>query len=118
MSAPQLGGTTLADPSAQPLIREYRGGGRVMANGTVNFDLVASGVKRRWELTWTNISSAARDTINTALDSLGASTATFIDAEGNTYTVSRDESLTPVSWVPVPVVGGFVWSASVTLREV
>jgi len=94
-----------------------------MANGAVNYDLVASGMKRVVSLTWINLSATDRDTVQTRLTSLGTSSATLVTPENASITVTLDENMTLPDWNSVGVPDGsggqnLRYSGSVTLREV
>lgn len=93
-----------------------------MADGTMSTDLVASGLKRTFTLIYTNVTTTQKDAINTFLSTLAGGSTTFYppqESGGSTsYTVTRDESLTPVVWSYVRAGdGSFLWSTSFTLRE-
>lgn len=125
---PSLGGATNYFPWPQQdggyrVRYEYRGGTSVMANGSVLFDLVASGSKRVITLTWVNINSTDRDLVMTRLSSLGMSSATLVTPENASITVTLDENMTLPDWVALGVPDGagaqvLRYSGSVTLREV
>jgi len=126
VTQPTLGGSALPWPQQDGGYRvryEYRGGASVMANGAVNYDLVASGMKRVVSLTWINLSATDRDTVQTRLTSLGTSSATLVTPENASITVTLDENMTLPDWNSVGVPDGsggqnLRYSGSVTLREV
>lgn len=122
--APKYGAgpTTLPQPSAFDETLEYRGSSRVMADGTLTTDLVDTSVQRAWSLTWTNLSTTDKGTVTTFITTLAGGSTTFYppqDAGGSTsYTVTRDEALTPVTWTVIRDGSGALrWSTTITLRE-
>ena len=125
ITQPSLGGPTNYFPWPQnengyQIRYEYRGGVAVMADGSVSFDLVATGAKRVITFTWVNISETDRDTVMTRLSSLGTSSATLVSPENDSITVTLDDGMTLPTWSTVGAKGGTVllYSGSVTLREV
>ena len=119
---PILGGTTLPEPQEKSgfvVTREYRGGTRIMASGALSQDLVQSGVKRVFKLTWQNISTADRTTIDDEVDDLAGTTATFDTATMSETTVTLNDGLTPVEWVASLAGNGDLrWTGTLELREV
>lgn len=102
---------------------EYRGGVAVMADGSLNFDLVASGSKRVITLTWVHLTETDRNTVMTRLSSLGTSSATLVSPENDSITVTLDDNMTLPTWATIGVSDGsggqdLRYSGSVTLREV
>ena len=99
--------------------REYRGGTRIMASGALSQDLVQSGVKRVFKLTWQNISTADRTTIDDEVDDLAGTTATFDTATMSETTVTLNDGLTPVEWIASLAGNGDLrWTGTLELREV
>lgn len=124
--APKYGAgpTTLPHPGIEGCQEtvNVRGASRGMADGTMSTDLVASGLKRTFTLIYTNVTTTQKNAINTFLSTLGGGSITFYppqESGGSTsYTVTRDESLTPVVWSYARAGdGSFLWSTSFTLRE-
>ena len=122
--APKYGAgpTTLPQPSTFSEALEYRGSSRIMADGTITTDLVDSSVQRVWNITWTNLSTSDQGTVNTFITTLAGGSTTFYppqDSGGSTsYTATRDENLTPVTWTVIrDGAGALRWSTSITLRE-
>ena len=124
ITQPTLGGSALPWPQNEngyQVRYEYRGGVSVMADGSLSFDLVATGSKRVITLTWVNISETDRDTVMTRLAALGTSSATLVTPEGTPgITVTLDDGMTLPTWSTVGAKGNSVmlYSGSVTLREV
>ena len=123
ITQPTLGGSALPWPQNEngyQVRYEYRGGVSVMADGSLSFDLVATGSKRVITLTWINISETNRDTVMTRLAALGTSSATLVTPENDSITVTLDDGMTLPTWSAVGAKGNSVmlYSGSVTLREV
>lgn len=126
VTQPTLGGSALPWPQQDGGYRvryEYRGGSSVMADGSVLFDLVATGSKRIVTLTWINISETDRDTVMTRLAALGTSSAALVSPENDSITVTLDENMTLPDWTAIGVPDGsgglnLRYTGSVTLREV
>lgn len=125
ITQPTLGGATNYLPWPQQengfqIDWEYRGGVNVMANASLSFDLVATGMKRVITLQWINISETDRDLVMTRLTALGTSSATLVTPENDSITVTLDENMTLPRWASVGAKGNTVmlYSGSVTLREV
>lgn len=126
VTQPTLGGSALPWPQhdgGYQVRYEYRGGVMQMANGALNFDLVATGSKRVITLTWIHLSATDRDTVMTRLSSLGTSSATLVTPENASITVTLDENMTLPTWNTIGVPDGsggqnLRYTGSVTLREV
>lgn len=123
ITQPTLGGSALPWPQHEggyELEYEYRGGAHTMADGSVTYDLVASGMKRVITLTWINISQTDRDTVMTRLTSLGLGSATLVPPEGGSITVTLDENMSLPRWTSIGARGNTVllYTGSVRLREV
>jgi hypothetical protein len=98
--------------------RTYRGGIRVLADGTAVADLVASGAKHVFRLSWQNISNSEWTTLLTAFATIDDGAATFVAPNGTSYTVMRDPG-SPGLTGTMRTVGGEAqrWDAQMTLRE-
>jgi len=131
LTQPTLGGSSLPWPQQDGGYRvryEYRGGANVMADGSVLYDLVATGSKRVITLTWVHLNETDRNTVMTRLSSLGTSSATLKTPEWESsptddITVTLDENMTLPDWTAISVPDGsgdteLRYSGSVTLREV
>lgn len=123
ITQPTLGGSALPWPQQEngyQLRWEYRGGVNVMADASLSFDLVATGMKRVITLQWINISETNRDTVMTRLTALGTSSATLVTPENDSITVTLDENMTLPRWTAIGAKGNTVmlYTGSVTLREV
>ena len=116
---PTLGGSALPYPSTYSDSPAYRGGVRIMADGSVSFDLVTSGYKRVFTLGWVNISTTDRDTVDSRVSSLGTSSAAFVSPENDSYTVTRDDAMTPIEWTYIlDGTGSLRCTGTLILREV
>ena len=116
------GPTSLPHPSGFTESINQRGTGRELADGGVTFDLVDSGIKRSWSITWTNVTTSDRTDIETFVTTLDAGTSLFRPPQesggSDEYTVTRDEGLTAVEWTTIrDGAGNFLHTASLTLRE-
>lgn len=92
-SAPILGGVTLPLPAKYEEAWFQRGTARRMADGSIRWDYISVTMKRKFRISWLNISSANRTTvlsaINTAITGIGVS---YTSPEGSSYTVRLTES--------------------------
>jgi hypothetical protein len=119
MATPVLGGVTLPNPSEYEVQEEYRGAGRLMADGTVVYDLYSTTAKHVYTLTWATLTTAQKATVVSAFATVKNSSATMTDFEGNSVTVTRAPDQDTVTFTAVPVAnGGVRWRAQITLREV
>lgn len=121
MAAPILAGNTLAPVYFQKGFKygiEYRGASQQLADGTTQFDLVSDTAKRTFVLTWKNITTAQRDTINTAYNAIRKASGAFTAPDGQTATVTRDPQQKRLDWDPeMRGDGTLLWSGSLTLVE-
>lgn len=122
MAAPILAGTTLADVSANKGFSysiEYRGSMQVLADGTLQTDLVSDSAKRTFVLAWKNITTAQRNTINTAFNAIRKASGTFTAPDGQTATVTRSPAQKNLTWdTEIKGDGSYLWTATMTLVEV
>jgi len=122
MTAPILAGTTLPDVNANKGFSysvEYRGSMQALADGTVQTDLVTDTAKRTFTLSWKNITTAQRDTINTAFNAIRKASGAFTAPDGQTATVIRSPQQKDLKWdTELKGDGSDLWSASMTLVEV
>lgn len=122
MPAPILAGTTLVNVSANKGFSysvEYRGSMQALADGTTQIDLVSDTAKRTFTLTWKNITTAQKTTIETAFNAIRKASGAFTAPDGQTATVMRDPSQKKLNWdTEVHGDGSYRWSGSMTLVEV
>lgn len=114
-----LNGTyTFPDPWDYRLVLDYPGGIQVMANNTLVEDHVVSGPKRVWSMDFRNLTATQKADLITAFGLVAGTTATFVDLEGSSYTVTRDSSTRTLEFVPIRVTAGLRWSTTLVLRQV
>lgn len=122
MATPVLAGTTLVQVSANKGFSysvEYRGSMQQMADGSTQIDLVADTPKRTFVLTWRNIPTAQKNTIETAFNAIRKASGAFTAPDGQTATVTRDPNQKKLTWdTEVKGDGTYLWSGSLTLVEV
>lgn len=114
---PVLAGINLPHPSQFRAVQEIRGADSVMADGTLQTDLVQSASKYRFTLGWTGRSGADRATIGSAFGSANAGTVSFTAPDGVAYTVSREEGGTLDADSFLAQDGELYWNISMGLRE-
>ena len=119
MATPVLGGVTLPMPSEYEVQEEYRGQGRMMADGTVVYDLYSTTGKHVYTLTWATLTTAQKAAVASAFATVKNSSAAMTELEGNSVTVTRSADQDTITFTDVPVAnGGVRWRAQMTLREV
>lgn len=122
MAAPVLAGNTLAQVSANRGFSysvEYRGAMQVLADGSLQTDLVEDTKKRTFVLTWKNITTAQKGTIETAFHAVRKSAVTFTAPDGQTANVTRSAQQKDLKWdTELKGDGSLLWSGSMTLVEV
>lgn len=117
-SIPTLGGTNLPMPSEVILKVGRRIVQRRLADGTLDEVLIQSSTKRVFTLKWIKLSETERDTIVTKFTGLlGGSTATFVDIEGDSYTVANDEGQDEIEFEYYTSSGVIYYKGSLRLRE-
>jgi len=120
-TTPILGGTTLPNPTAADGFSEtlnYRGGLRRMADGSATIDLVASGVKRRFRLSWPGLTDTQKGTVTTAYATIDDSSASFTAPTGSVYTVNRDPDSPGLTFDAFMIGGGALrWRCTMYLEE-
>jgi len=117
-SAPTLGGYTLANPYVYECPLEYRGGRRIMADGSLVTALVAPGGKHTFRLEWRLLTGAQLATIKTAFAAIDDSSGTFVDPNGDSYTVTQDDGDPMLATEMVNLPAGIRWNVGMRLREV
>jgi hypothetical protein len=122
MAAPVLAETTLAYVSANKGFSysvEYRGSMQALADGTVQTDLVSDTKKRTFVMTWKNITTAQKNTIEGAFHAIRKASGAFTAPDGQTATVTRSPQQKDLKWdTELKGDGSYLWSTSMTLVEV
>lgn len=122
MAAPVLAGSTLAQVSATrgySYSANYRGAMTELADGSTQIDLVDDAKKRTFTLSWKNITTAQRDTIEAAFHAIRKASASFTAPDGQTATVKRSKQQPDLKWdTELKGDGSLLWSGSITLVEV
>lgn len=114
---PTLAGSTLAHPSTYRESVLYRGGRRIMADGSQVTDLVNSNAKRRFHIEWASLTAGERTTLETAYAAVKNTTGSFKTPDNNTYTVTLDgDAELEFEYILLPD-GSFRYTASLDLRE-
>lgn len=98
---------------------EYRGAFIQLASGSYVTDLVDGTVKRTFTLTWKNITSTQKTTIETAWASVKMVSKAFTAPDSQTATVIRDPSQKQLKWdSELTGTGDLLWSTTMVLIEV
>jgi len=122
ISVPTLGGQTIFTgvyPNKYRQFAGYRGGTSIMADGSMTTDLVNTSAKLRWELGWDWLTSAQVATLKTAVDAVKASSGTFVDVDGTSYTVTLDENFLELEIEMKKIAGNNQrFAATIKLRQV
>ena len=122
VSVPTLGGQTIFTgvyPNRYKQYAGYRGGTTIMADGSMTTDLVNASAKLRWEIGWDWLTAAQVATLKTAVDAVKASSGTFVDVDGTSYTVTLDENFLEVEIEMKKVAGNNQrFAATIKLRQV
>jgi hypothetical protein len=113
-----LGGQTLPDVYSYVVTIDYRSGMQIMASGALVEDVLDSSKKRVWELGFHNVTAAQRSTLETAFAAIVGASATFVDLDAASYTVTRDQNQRGLAWSLSRTGLGLVYATSLTLREV
>jgi hypothetical protein len=118
---PVLAGTTLPHPKAEDGFSErvvFRGVSVEMASGAQSTDLVVSGAKRLFTLSWQAITATEKGNIITAFTAIKEGSGSFTSPDSTVYTVTRDGDA-EIEFEYVLTAGGvFRYNASLRLREV
>lgn len=112
-----LNGVTLPEPHDYAVTLDYPGGIQVMANNTLAEDQVAT-VKRTWTMAFRNLTSTQVTTLRNAFAAVAGASATFVDLESGSYTVTRDINQRTLEFIPVRQAAGLRWATTLALREV
>ena len=122
VSVPTLGGQTIFTgvyPNRYKQYSGYRGGTTIMADGSMTTDLVNASAKLRWELGWDWLTSAQVATLKTAVDAVKASSGTFVDVDGTSYTVTLDDGFLEIELEMKKIAGNNQrFATSIKLRQV
>jgi hypothetical protein len=114
-----LGGVTLPDPSEYEESEGYRGGGRLMTDGSVAFDLLSTTAKHEYTIGWGTLTAAQKTQVKNAFATVKNASAAFTTIEGASVTVTRAQDQESVKFTAVPVAGGALrWKTQMRLREV
>lgn len=120
---PVLAGTTLPHPQLEGGFTErvmFRGTSIEMASGAQSTDLVVSGAKKVFTLSWQTITAAEKADIITALTAIKESSGSFTSPDSTVYTVTRDGDA-DIEFNYVRTAGGnfhYDVTGSLRLREV
>ena len=120
ITAPVLDGNTLNHVSGYTETMGHDGATLTMADNSVVTQYSSTTVRRVARLTWSNITTTQRDTIDTALQALvddADGIVSFTTPDGDTFNVSRDSAVTPVTWSGVRSSTGIRWTGTLVLRE-
>ena len=122
VSVPTLGGQTIFTgvyPNRYKQYAGYRGGTTIMADGSMTTDLVKTSAKLRWEMGWDWLTSAQVATLKTAVDVVKASSGTFVDVDGTSYTVTLDDGFLEIELEMKKIAGNNQrFATSIKLRQV
>jgi hypothetical protein len=113
-----LGGQTLPDPYRYDVERDYRGGVIITASGALVEDVINANAKHVWTMAFRNVTSTQRTAVETAFAAIVGASATFVDIDGNTKTVTRHESQRSITWEHSRTAGGIRYATTLVLREV
>lgn len=120
-TTPVLAGYTLPQVAANRGYNysvEYWGGMTQMADGSMAIDLVNDSAKRKFELTWKNITTAQKATVESAFNAIRKASASFTGPDGQTATVTRSAAQAVLKWdTELKGDGTILWSGSLTLVE-
>ncbi len=114
----KLNGTSLVQCTTYQVRSEWLGGATVLGSGAIRRDLVASGAKRRFSLTWDGLTKTDLDAITGAFAYAVAGDVKFIPPDGTETTVNAGERPT-LSWEGYKVAGADLrYRCSMELYEV
>ena len=122
ISAPTLGGQTIFTgvyPNRYKQYAGYRGSTSIMADGSMTTDLVNTSAKLRWEMGWDWLTAAQVTTLKAAVEAVKASSGTFVDVDGTSYTVTLDDGFLELEIEMKKVAGNNQrFAATLKLRQV
>ena len=113
-----LGGQTLPEPYTYVVTRDYRGGMMLTASGALVEDVLSGTAKHTWTIGFRDVTSAQRSAMETAFAAIVGASATFVDYEGNSKTVTRSDSQRALIWEYSRTAGGIRYATTLELREV
>ena len=113
-----LGGQTLPDPYSYEVDRDYRGGIMLTASGALVEDVINATAKHEWTMEFRNVTSAQRSALETAFAAIVGQSATFVDIDGASKTVTRSDTQRSLKWSYSRTGLGLRYSTSLVLREV
>lgn len=113
-----LGGQTLPDPHTYIVQRDYRGGIVITASGALVEDVISGTAKHQWTMSFRNCTSSQRSAVETAFAAIVGQSATFVDMEGNSKTVTRSEAQSALTWEYSRIAGSLRYATTLVLREV
>jgi hypothetical protein len=111
-----IAGTALPDPAHIQEDYAFRGAATEMADGSLQFDLVQSGAKRVWALTWTTLTAAQKTDLESALAAIKETPGVYTDMESNSHTVTRHGN-ERIRVQHRPTAHGVRYAVTVRLRE-
>ena len=118
-STPTLGTVTLPDISQYSVTTAYREVLTVVADGALYVDSISGGTaKHDYTMRFDQITSASRTTTELALAEVATASASFVNPEGGTVTVTRHPDQPGIVWEATDSVGTLYWSGTMKLREV
>jgi hypothetical protein len=121
LQAPVVAGTTLASCSAYDQTDTLRSSTVELADGSVHFELVATGAKKDFVLGWDMLTAAQMADVRTAWVALATaySSNNFVSVLGDTYTVTRHPDQKELKFTAVHVNGVLLrYKGELRLREV
>ncbi len=113
-----LGGQTLPDPYTYEVERDYRGGMQLAASGALVEDVLSGTAKHTWTMAFRGCTSAQRSAVETAFAAIIGASATFVDMEGNSKTVTRSDTQRTLTWEYSRMAGSLRYATTLVLREV
>lgn len=117
---PSLAGTDLPHPRKDDGWRaeeEYRGGQRIMSDGSSVVDLVDTTARHVFYFEWDRITASELGDIQTAFAAIKASSGSLTTPDGNSYTVEHDPGNRRLTYRSVNVAGTVKYNVSLSLRE-
>jgi len=121
LQAPVVESTTLASCSAYEQTDTLRSATVELADGSVHFELVASGAKKDFVLSWDMLTATQMAAVRTAWVALATaySSSNFVSVLGDTYTVTRHPDQKELKFTAVHINGTVLrYKGELRLREV
>lgn len=113
-----LGGQTLPDPYSYDVERDYRSGIMLTASGALVEDVIDATAKHAWTMEFRNVTSAQRTAMETAFAAIVGQSATFVDLDGASKTVTRSDAQRSLKWSYSRTGMGLRYATTLVLREV